>query len=256
MKYNSRKTDARLPVHGYAGLPVHFGGDIIDVGQNEWQNIVGTEANRPQIGTKVCYNDGREFVYVQMTGGAAALGTVLEQAAVVAEDTVSSSSDLLRIENMTGLTAGAHVGDFAYIDEGTGEGQCRRIVANGTTWLELDRPLVTALAIADSDVTIIRPFRVIAATAAVTTPVAGVSVGVITQNYYGWMQTKGICEHVLVDDTATVAGQYMVVDDAAAGKGRGIGATVDVEDQRFFAIALAANVSTTVPATLLVSTSA
>lgn len=250
MKYNSRKSDPRLPVHGFAGLPSFMDEDIVDISNNRYQNVA--EANRQlPVGTRIDYNDGRSFVYVQMLGAAAALGTVLMRADAVAQDTVSSSTDLLRIETITGLTAGAHVGDYAYIDEGTGEGQCRKIVNNGTTWLELDRPLVTALAVADSDVTILRPYRVkkVVVEAANTSLsfVSGVSVGVITENYYGWIQVKGFCEHILVDDGGSTVDMALVADDATAGTALVVGANMTVEETIPFATALVTNVSTTVP---------
>lgn len=262
MPYSSQGSEA-LPA-GYGAYahphPCLTGENLLD-GTHELQNLASDSVdNLPlPLGTTVQLTDGRVFKYVRMNVGTAALGSVLERAAEVGEDTVSSSSDLLSIETGgvdTTWVAGDFVGDWVYVDAGTGEGQCRRIISNTTTTLRLDRPLTTALAVADSDITIIRPYRMILATAAVTTPVAGISVGTITAvnatpdpdvYYHGWMQTAGFCEHILLDDTASVEGQYLVVDDATAGKARGIGATVDVEDQRFFGIAAAANVSDTIP---------
>ena len=258
--YNSRGQEALLPYFAYDNQKGK--GEIIY--DNRHHNLAGTTAatddpsrNYPlMLGTRFETEDGRVFRYVQMTGGAAALGTVLERAGAVAVDTVSSGSDLLTITKASaGWTAGAYAGDYAYIDESAApaeEGQCRRILQNTTDTLYLDRPLTTALDVTDCDLTIIRPYRMIAATAAVTTPVSGVSaVGAITENYYGWIQVRGFCEHILLDDTASVAGQYLVVDDATAGTARGIGATVDVEDQRFFGLAGMANVSNTIPGDLI-----
>lgn len=218
------------------------------------------------LGTRFECEDGRMFVYVQQLTAAALRGSVLEAAADVGEDTVSSSTDLLIIETGgvdTTWVAGAFAGDYVYVDAGTGVGQTRRILQNTATALHLDRPLGTALAVADSDITIIRPFHTILATAAVTTPVSGVAsvlnpdagagpgTSAIDISSYGWIQVRGFCEHILIHDTASVAGQYLVVDDGTAGYARGIAATVDVEDQRFFGIARAAATSNLAPGSLI-----
>lgn len=250
MTYNSRSVNAALPIGSYAGAAMHMAENIVD-GANRYHDKTTTD-ELLNVGTLVMTRDGRCFRYVQMTGAAALLGSVLQAAADVGEDTVSSSSDLMQIETGgvdTTWTAGDFVGDFVYVDDGTGEGQCRRIVANGTTWLRLDRALTTALAVADSDITIIRPYKVRKALAAITTPVAGVAVAAITQNYYGWMQVYGFCEHVLIDDATSTAGTYLVVDDATVGTAKAVTAT-HVGAQRIFGIAHATNVSKTVPATL------
>ena len=253
--YNSRGQVALLPYHAYS-IGNAGGESIFD---SRHHNVAAGAAIAAEehlyLGARYETPDGRVFRYVQMTGGAAALGTVLERAANVAVDTVSSGSDLLTItEASAGWTAGAYAGDYAYIDESAAaaeEGQCRRILQNTTDTLYLDRPLTTALDVTDCDLTIIRPFRMIAATAAITTPVSGVSaLGVITENYYGWIQVRGFCEHILIDDEASIAGGDLVVDDAVAGSARDVGTGAAWPDQYVFGTAHMTNVSNTIPGDL------
>ena len=82
MQHNSRGVEALHTNHGYAGVAQWMGEDIIDITNNRWQNVDGT-GDLLNLGTVIHYSNGQKFVYVQMTGGAAALGTVLEHAAVV-----------------------------------------------------------------------------------------------------------------------------------------------------------------------------
>ena len=255
--YNSRGQEALLP---YQAFNINnLGGETIH--DDRHHNLAGTTAatddpsrNYPLLlGARRETPDGRMWVYVQMTGAAAVLGSVLASNAVVGEDTVSSSSDLLIIETGgvdTTWVAGAFAGDYVYVDAGTGEGQCRRILQNTATALHLDRPLATALAVADSDITIMRPFHVRKVPAGITEVVAGVALAAITENYYGWMQVRGFCEHVLADDTATVAGGDLVADDGVAGTCTDVGTGAAHPDQYVFGTAYAANVSDTIPADL------
>jgi len=260
--YDSRGTNALLPYHAF-----DMGRGKADVVyDSRFHNITAGAAIGQEeallLGTRYECPDGRMWVYVQMTGAAAPLGAVLQAAAIVGEDTVSSAADLLSITGGgvdTAWTAGAFAGDYVYVDDGTGEGQCRRILNNSATALFLDRPLTTALAIADSDITIFRPFHMRLALAAITTPVSGIAsvlnpnagtgpgTNAIDQNSYGWIQVRGFCEHILLDNTATIAGGGLVVDDGVAGTARDVGAGAAWPDQYVFGNAMIANVSTTAP---------
>ena len=114
--------------------------------------------------------------------------------AVVAVDTVSSSTDALgRIVYITEASAGWTVGAFAecwvYVDDGTGRGQYGKIKTNTTDTLELypEFAFSTALAVADSDITIREPFHV--DKAAVTNKIQGaigISQVAIASGSCGW----------------------------------------------------------------------
>jgi hypothetical protein len=243
--YNSRGQDALLPY--FASDNQKGKGEIIF--DNRHHNIAAGAAIAAQealyLGTTFECEDGRKFRYVQMTGGAAALGLCVMRNADVAEDTVSSSSDLLKIETGgvdTTWVAGAFAGDWVQVDDGTGKGQCRRILMNDTTTLHLDRPLTTALAIGTSDITIIRPYHVrITATApldivqgiaSVLNPNAGTGPGTnaIDEDSFGWIQVSGFCEHIIMH-TAAAAGVPISASTNTAGRADIIAAT---EDQGVF----------------------
>ena len=220
MQANSRVVDSVSPVPGSVGAPFPqlVGEDLLAL-LNRHHNVVDMQV---PIGTKIRMSNGDEFCYMQMTGGAAALGQLVAQMADTAAagtDTVSSSADLLSIETITGLTAGAHYGDMVTVDDGTGEGQTRWITGSTAIKLNLDRPLLTALAVGTSDITIVRPYRVLllplAAEGSQRIPSA-VAIGAVTQNYYGWFQTGGICQHVRVTAT-TVAVNDLLTGDVSGG---------------------------------------
>jgi hypothetical protein len=163
-----------------------------------------------KIGTRARTPDGREWTYVKATD-ALAKGKVAIQGAVVGVDTVSSSADALgRIVYITkasaGWTVGAYEDDLVVVDDGTGKGQTAKIKTNTTDTLELypETALVTALAVADSDITIVRPNHVLIA--AVTSKVQG-AIGIaqtaFAANDYGFLLTNG--------DGCVFAGSTLVV---------------------------------------------
>lgn len=217
MQANSRVTDAWvIPPAAVPGAFPSLVGESIQGLLNRYHNV--SEMMLP-IGTKVRMTNGDAFVYGQFTGGAAVLGQLVHPMADTSDNTVSSSADLQSIETVTGLTANAHVCDLAWIDDGTGEGQMRWIIGNTTTAIRLDRPLTTALAVANSAVTIIRPYRfkVMALNTDGTQGLpSAVAVGAVTQNYYGWFQCDGIAA-ILSTATTIGAGAYVTGDDSAAG---------------------------------------
>ncbi len=263
---NSRGQVALLPYQTFAAG--NYGGESIH--EHRHHNIAAGAAIAAEepllLGSTYTTSDGRVFRYVQQLVAAALLGSVLERAANTAVDTVSSGDDLLTItQPSAGWTVGEFAGDYAYIDEGavaTEEGQCRRILGNTADTLHIDRPLLIALDITDSDLTIIRPFRTILATVGITTPVSGVAsvlnpaagagpgTSAIDINSYGWIQVRGFCEHILIHDTASVAGGDLVVDDGTAGYATDVGTGAAWPDQYVFGTAHMANVSNTIPGDL------
>ena len=172
-----------------------------------------------KIGTRGQTPDGRQWVYVKTTD-ALAKGKVAIQGAVVAVDTVSSSTDALgRIVYITkaaaGWTVGAYEDDLVVVDDGTGKGQTAKIKTNTADTLELypETALATALAVVDSDITIVRPNHVLIA--AVTSKVQG-AIGIaqtaFAANDFGWLLTNGDgC--VLTGSTLVVGAGFSTGDD-------------------------------------------
>lgn len=194
------------------------------------------------LGTRVTDVNGNEYIYV-LNGEAStafARGKIAMQEAAVDVDTVSSNTAKTQItEASAGWTAGAYSNYLVYVNDGTGEGQLRRIISNTTDTLTLEDPLTTSLAVADSDILIFNPYVVNLATASGQTVPFGVAVGAITAGSYGWIQVSGVAE-VLVGDAQT-ANLAVVMGDDTAGQGKVVANGNDLYDVNPLGYALAAN---------------
>jgi hypothetical protein len=161
-------------------------------------------------GERAATPDGREWVFVKAKT-ALAKGSVAIPAAVTAVDNVSSGTDALgRIVYITKAAAGWTVGQFAdgwvVVDDGTGKGQTAKIKTNTTDTLELypETALTTALAVADSDITI----RTMAEVdkAAITSKLqsaVGIAQTAFAAGDFGWLLTNG--------DGTVLAGEVLVI---------------------------------------------
>ena len=204
------------------------------------------------LGTMRELADGRRFRYIRMTGGAAALGTVLIPAAVVTVTDVSAggttvgpdgASTTLITDSDATWVANAYVGWYWQTKAGgTGTTEPIKIVGNTTTTLTLEKTLGTTV-IAGDDGEIL-PGVAAAIISAVTDtgqPVVGIGIGTLTENYYGWVQTAGIA--AVLGDTITenesicpggnAEGQAIVADADADNNVIGVcvGASGDNQNQ-------------------------
>ena len=189
--------------------------------QITFQNVNDSETS-PQfnIGQRGQPPDGREWVYVKAASEAITAGMTVVPDAVVAVDTVSSSADGQgRIVYITEASAGWTVGQFAeawvYVDAGTGVGQYGKIKTNTVDTLELypEFALGTALAVADSDITIREPWSV--EKAAITVDIQG-AVGIaqlaIASGSYAWVQTRGV-GRAIAGESLIVGSNFTTGDD-------------------------------------------
>jgi len=126
-----------------------------------------TTAPAIALGTLAETPDGRIWQYVYAVS-ALDRGSVGVPTAVTAVDLVSSAADSLgRIVYITkasaGWTPGAFIDSWVVVDDGTGVGQTAQIYANTADTLQLypAYALTTALAVADSDITISSPARLV-----------------------------------------------------------------------------------------------
>lgn len=188
--------------------------------QISFQNVKDTSTSPiVNVGQRAQTPDGREWVYVKAAEAISAYQAVVPDT-VVSVDTVSSSQDSLgRNVYITEASAGWTVGLFAecwvYVDDGTGRGQYGKIKTNTTDTLELypEFALATALAVADSDITIREPFHV--DKAAVTDKIqgaVGISQVAIASGSYGWVLTRGVGA-VLAGEALTVGAGFVTGDD-------------------------------------------
>jgi len=181
--------------------------------------------------------DGRVFRYVKMTGAALAQGKLVRPAAVTAITNLTSATGTgpdgattTIITDADGaMTTDAYVGYYFQVATGgTGSTEAIKIVANTATTLTLEKSIGTALAAGGTDDGEIIPPKGVVRLTAVTTPsqnTAGVGIGTITENYFGWVQKEGqgnvICSSAVTEGYpitpggASVTGQAMVGTSAA-----------------------------------------
>jgi len=189
-----------------------------------FQNVYQT-ATAPVFkkGERAATPDGREWVYVK-ANTALAKGSVAVPDGVTAVDLVSSSTDALgRIVYLTKASAGWTVGQFedgwVVVDDGTGVGQAGKIKTNSVDTLELypETAFTTALAVADSDITI----RTMAEVdkSAVTSPLqsaVGIAQVAFAAADFGWLLTNG--EGVVLAGGALVIGAGFTTGDDTTGQ--------------------------------------
>jgi len=214
---------------------------------------------RFQLGA-LAEDSGHLYMYVQADAAISANNIVAMQEARTSFDNITSfdnTSDraIEKYPSITdsglSLTVGAHVGDFVYIDAGTGAGQMKRIVKNSATqiWFAALHPGFLESNEGDtfatdpdttSDITIISPFHVIKAPATtLTTPVIGVAPLAFTTKYYGWICVRGVClAGSGTTAAALVAGVYVTPGDNTAGQCTGLANGETIDDVHIFGTAL------------------
>jgi hypothetical protein len=192
------------------------------------------------LGTELKYGD-RTFRYGQMNGAVTA-GKLLQQAAHVAHhtnctitnaDAVEGSyshaagSNTISLEtNGTDLTLNQYAEGYLYVNDAQGEGQMLRIKSHpahdhsddASVVIETWDPLSTAVVKNASQVSLVKnPYAdVIVAPAAETGALVGVTVIDMTDDYFGWFQTRGPVP-ILVSEAVLVIGHRAVRSDADAG---------------------------------------
>jgi hypothetical protein len=152
--------------------------------------ILGAKANTP---------DGSTWAYVKLNE-ACSKGHVVSPVANTGVDTVSSSTNNDgQIVFITEASAGWTVGQFndawLTVDDGTGEGQVAKIKTNTVDTLELypEWALTTALAVADSDITI-STVNTLSEKVPITveeTLCNGAAQVAFAASDYGWVLAKG-----------------------------------------------------------------
>lgn len=170
-------------------------------------------------GQKAMTPDGREWTYVK-ANSVLAKGSVAVPVAATGVDTVSSSANaqgqiVYITEASAGWTAGDFAGAWGVVDDGTGVGQTFKIIGNSadTLFLSPETPLTTALAVADSDITIFRSNLV--AKSAITSKLqnaVGIAQVAFAAADYGWVLTKGVGS-VLAGEVLVVSGGFTTGDD-------------------------------------------
>jgi len=190
-----------------------------------------TENPTQSLGAKVVTENGRIFRYVKAGATALVTGDLYAAPSTVANHTnltptaanVIGSTSVTVTLGATAATANQYAGGLLVIATGTGAGYAYEIdshpaaALSTTLTLTLKDPIRVATTTATSKIDLIaNPFNgvIIAATTATAHPV-GVAVSVIPANYYGWVQSGGLCP--ILDDGNIAVGQACVQSNGTTG---------------------------------------
>ena len=149
-------------------------------------------------------SDGRRYRYIKMTGTAGALGQILMPATKVTVTDATSANGVgpdgatttIITDSDATWTVDAYINwYFQLATSMTGSTEPIKIVGNTATTLTLEKSIATALAAGGTD-----DGEILAGNAAgilttandVDVATVGVCIGTLTQNYYGWVQVRGI----------------------------------------------------------------
>jgi hypothetical protein len=192
--------------------------------QITFQDVFQTTTARGSIklGTVARTPDGAMWKYAKASTGGLALGNVAVPAAQTAVDNVTSSTDAQgRKVYITKASAGWTVGQFedgyGVIDDGTGVGQTFRIETNTSDTLTLYKQyaLATALAVADSDLTINTPGTVVKSLVTDKAQQAqGIAQVAFAASDYGWLLVQGQ-GRVIAGEVLTIDLSFVTGDDTA-----------------------------------------
>lgn len=207
--------------------------------QISFQSVYNTTTARGQfkLGERAMTPDGREWVYVK-SDSALAKGSVAVPDAVTAVDNFSSSTDALgRIVYLTSTNASWTAGQFedavGVVDDGTGVGQVFKIRTNSATTLTLypESALATALAVADSDITI-RTMAIVdkAAITSKLQSAVGASQIATAAADYSWLLTEGEGS-VLAGEVLVIGANFVTGDDTTGQVVKGTTAKGPFDEQ-------------------------
>jgi len=190
-----------------------------------------TTAPALQLGSLAETPDGRVWTYATAVT-ALDKGSIGVPTAATAVDLVSSSADSQgRIVFITkasaGWTPGAFAESWVVVDDGTGVGQSARVMNNTADTLQLYPAfaLTTALSVADSDITISSPSRLVKA--AITSKkqnAQGIAQMAFAAGDYGWVLKNGT--GTVLAGIAVTAGANFTTGDDTTGQAT-IGATTN-----------------------------
>lgn len=205
-----------------------------------------TTVPQAELGEVAITPDGRQWVYVK-ANEALTKGHALTRIANSDVDTVSSSTDenseITKItEGSAGWTVDQFANAYGLVDDGTGEGQFFKVATNSadTLFLYRDYRLTTAMAVADSDIVLVRPF--LAEKVAITTlnqVPTGIAQVAFAANEYGFVLTRG--PGLVIAGAALVANEQATPGDDTEGEVIGIANGETPDDVSTFGRCLVAN---------------
>jgi hypothetical protein len=183
------------------------------------------------IGAMVELADGRRFRYANFATATAA-GLLVSQdisaTCVVETDNIATANaigdktvELTDSGTLGSATKNQYAGAYLHTTDDAGEGYTYRIIgntvasSNAVTFSLYDGVVVALTTATDVAITGSLYGSLVAATAATDYIVSGVTARVMQADYFGWVQTKGVC--TILSDVAIAVGDNLTLSDGVAG---------------------------------------
>ena len=188
------------------------------------------------LGTKAVTRDGRVYRYAKAGASALTVGTMNQQSATVANHTnqavaVAAAVGATEVSVTLGATAATkdqYAEGYLLINDAAGEGIVYNVSGHaaigsaGTGVINLAEPIKVALTTASEYTLIANPFKdvVIVPQAATSSGnPAGVANVAVTEAYFGWLQTGGVCAMLASSTPFTLGEEVSQSNNEVAGAG-------------------------------------
>lgn len=191
---------------------------------SEGMQFEHTSGKKRPFGAKMVFPDGREFVYCQAGGTALDTGKLMQQAVVTSGHeadlvvlTGAVNATTVTFTNVTtAITADMYAEGYMFVNDEAGEGYLYKIKSNlaestgtGTGTLTLEEGSAIRVALTTSSEFGLRKHlcdEVVVAPTTETGCLVGATVRAVTEDYYCWLQKKGLCV-VLANGTVVKGSQ-------------------------------------------------
>ena len=204
-------------------------------GKYGWEKVE-TSSQKHVLGTRMILPDGRVYRYSEVGAADIAGGAVVQAPAGTAADdqdklvaAVSAGSTTVTLSQSLTITKDKYKDGYMHINSGTGAGEVYRIKSNTAVssatgcvlTLDEEDGLATALTAGASNCEVglsVNPYsNVIISPTTVTNVAIGVAPTLLTQEYFGWIQTWGPA--AVLANAAGVIGQHVRVGGASTAGG-------------------------------------
>ena len=204
-------------------------------GKYGWEKVE-TSSQKHVLGTRMILPDGRVYRYSEVGAADIAGGAVVQAPAGTAADdqdklvaAVSAGSTTVTLSQSLTITKDKYKDGYMHINSGTGAGEVYRIKSNTAVssatgcvlTLDEEDGLATALTAGSSNCEVglsVNPYsNVIISPTTVTNVAIGVAPTLLTQEYFGWIQTWGPA--AVLANAAGVIGQHVRVGGASTAGG-------------------------------------
>lgn len=182
-----------------SGFPHLSGQEILD----------NSSTQKMPLGAYMETSDGRGFRYALNGAADTVAGKVYQSKALDATNdqpsgghataAVAAGSTTFVTTDTATVTANEFAGGYLSVVVTPGQGYTYRIASHAAfsaaaVTMTLDDPIVVALTTSSNAIWVAHPFSgIVIEPGTPTAAIVGVSTGIVTAAYYGWVQTKGAC---------------------------------------------------------------